>query len=165
MAKSNSFDVVSKTDLNEVLNAVNQVMKEVRTRFDFKGSSSSVQLENQTLMLAGDDAYKLQSLTEILQQKLVKRGVSLKALSYGKVENASGGTVRQQISIQQGIPTEKAREISKFVRDLKIKVQASIQGDLVRVSGRDRDTLQAVIRELKEKDFGIDMHFTNYRSS
>jgi len=165
MAKSNSFDVVSKTDLNEVLNAVNQVMKEVRTRFDFKGSSSSVQLESEALMLIGDDAYKLKSLTEILEQKLVKRGVSLKALSYGKVEDASGGTVRQQISIQQGIPTEKAREISKFVRDLKIKVQASIQGDLVRVSGRDRDTLQTVIRELKEKDFGIDMHFINYRSS
>jgi uncharacterized protein YajQ (UPF0234 family) len=165
MAKSNSFDVVSKTDLNEVRNAVNQTLKEVRTRFDFKGSSSNVQLEGQALVLLSDDAYKLKSLTEILEQKLVKRGVSLKALTYGKVEDAAGGNVRQQIAIQQGIPTEKAREISKFVRDLKLKVQASIQGDTVRISSRDRDTLQTVIRELKEEDFGIDMHFTNYRSS
>jgi len=165
MAKSNSFDVVSKTDLNEVRNAVNQVMKEVRTRFDFKGSSSNIQLENEGLVLVAEDDYRLRSLTEILEQKLVKRGVSLKALSFGKLEDASGGTVRQQITIQQGIPTEKAREISKFVRDLKLRVQASIQGDMVRISGRDRDTLQTVIRELKEKDFEIDMHFTNYRSS
>lgn len=165
MAKSNSFDVVSKTDLNEVRNAVNQVMKEVRTRFDFKGSSSNIQLENEGLVLVAEDDYRLRSLTEILEQKLVKRGVSLKALSFGKLEDASGGTVRQQITIQQGIPTEKAREISKFVRDLKLRVQASIQGDMVRISGRDRDTLQTVIRELKEKDFGIDMHFTNYRST
>jgi len=165
MAKSNSFDIVSKTDLNEVLNAVNQVMKEVRTRFDFKGSSSSVQIESEALVLVADDDYKLRSLTEILEQKLVKRNVSLKALSFGKVEDAAGGTVRQQIDIQQGIPSEKAKEISKVVRDLKLKVQASIQGDLVRVSGRDRDTLQNVIQELKERDFGIDMHFTNYRST
>lgn len=165
MAKSNSFDVVSKTDLNEVLNAVNQVMKEVRTRFDFKGSSSDVKLENEALVLTADDEYKLKSLTEILEQKLVKRGVALKALSYGAVEDAAGGNVRQHVAIQQGIPTEKAREISKCVRDLKLKVQASIQGDTVRISGRDRDVLQTVIRELKEKEFGIDMHFTNYRSS
>jgi uncharacterized protein YajQ (UPF0234 family) len=165
MAKSNSFDIVSKTDLNEVLNAVNQVMKEVRTRFDFRGSSSSVQLESEALVLIADDDYKLRSLTEILEQKLVKRNVSLKALSFGKVEDAAGGNVRQQIDIQQGIPSEKAKEISKVVRDLKLKVQASIQGDLVRVSGRDRDTLQSVIRELKDRDFGIDMHFTNYRST
>jgi len=165
MAKTNSFDVVSQTDLNEVRNAVNQAMKEVRTRFDFKGSSSSVELQDQVLILVSDDDYKLKSLIEILEQKLVKRGVALKALSYGKIEDASGGKVRQQISIQQGIPAEKGREISKFVRDLKLKVQASIQGDIVRISGRDRDILQTVIRELKEKDFGIDMHFTNYRSS
>ena len=165
MAKSNSFDVVSKTDLNEVLNAVNQTMKEVRTRFDFKGSSSSARLENQSLVLLADDNYKLKSLTEILEQKLIKRGVSLKALTYGKVEDAAGGNVRQQVMIQQGIPAEKAREIGKFVRDLKLKVQASIQGDMVRISGRDRDTLQTVIQELKDKEFGIDMHFTNYRSS
>ena len=165
MAKSNSFDVVSKTDLNEVLNAINQVMKEVRTRFDFKGSRSQVELEQHSIVLLADDEYKLRSLTEILEQKLVKRGVSLKALSYGKLEDSSGGTVKQVISIQQGIPIEKARDINKFVRNLKLKVQASIQGDTVRISGRDRDALQTVIRELKEEDFGIDMHFTNYRSS
>jgi uncharacterized protein YajQ (UPF0234 family) len=165
MAKSNSFDVVSKTDMNEVLNAVNQAMKEVRTRFDFKGSSSDIKLEQTFLVLLSDDDYKLKSLNEILEQKLAKRGVSLKALTYGKVEDAAGGNVRQQIAIQQGIPIEKAREIAKFVKNLKLKVQAAIQGDTVRISGRDRDTLQTVIRELKEKDFGIDMHFTNYRSS
>ena len=165
MAKSNSFDVVSKTDLNEVLNAINQVMKEVRTRFDFKGSRSQVELEQHSIVLLADDEYKLRSLTEILEQKLVKRGVSLKALSYGKLEDSSGGTVKQVISIQQGIPIEKARDINKFVRNLKLKVQASIQGDTVRISGRDRDALQTVIRELKDEDFGIDMHFTNYRSS
>jgi uncharacterized protein YajQ (UPF0234 family) len=165
MAKSNSFDVVSKTDMNEVLNAVNQVMKEVRTRFDFKGSSSNVQLEQHSLVLVADDDYKLKSLTEILEQKLVKRGVSLKALTFGKIEDAAGSTVRQQVAIQQGIPIEKAREIAKFVKNLKLKVQAAIQGDTVRISGRDRDTLQSVIQQLKERDFGIDMHFTNYRSS
>lgn len=165
MAKSNSFDVVSKTDLNEVLNAINQVMKEVTTRFDFKGSRSQVQLDQHSIVLLADDDYKLRSLTEILEQKLVKRGVSLKALSYGKLEEASGGAIRQVVAIQQGIPIEKAREINKFVRNLKLKVQASIQGDTVRVSGRDRDALQEVIQKLKEEDFGIDMHFTNYRSS
>jgi uncharacterized protein YajQ (UPF0234 family) len=165
MAKSNSFDVVSKTDLNEVRNAVHQVMKEVRTRFDFKGSASTVELEDRALVVISDDDYKLRSLTEILEQKLVKRGVSLKALSYGRVEESSGGKVRQEISIQDGIPIEKAREVNKFVRNLKLKVQASIDGDMVRISGRDRDTLQVVIRELKEEDWGIDMHFTNFRSS
>jgi uncharacterized protein YajQ (UPF0234 family) len=165
MAKSNSFDVVSKTDLNEVLNAINQVMKEVRTRFDFKGSCSQVQLEQHNIVLLADDEYKLRSLTDILEQKLVKRGVSLKALSYGNLEDSSGGTVKQVITIQQGIPIEKAREINKFVRNLKLKVQATIQGDTVRISGRDRDALQTVIQELKDEGFGIDMQFTNYRSS
>ncbi|UCF37169.1 MAG: YajQ family cyclic di-GMP-binding protein [Acidobacteriota bacterium] len=165
MAKSNSFDIVSKTDLNEVRNAVNQTVKEVRQRFDFKGSCSNVDIEEGTaLVLHSDDDYKLRSLTEILEQKLVKRGVSLKALSPGKVEPAAGGSVRQTVSIQQGIPTEKAKEISKFIRDTKLKVQASIQGDTVRVSGKDRDVLQQVIALLREKDFQIDMQFTNYRS-
>jgi uncharacterized protein YajQ (UPF0234 family) len=164
MAKSNSFDIVSKTDLNEVRNAIQQTMKEVRQRFDFKGSNSDVKLEETQIVLLSDDDYKLRSLTDILEQKLVKRGVSLKALNYGKIEDAAGSTVRQFVSIQQGIPTEKAREISKFIRSLKLKVQASIQGDTVRVSGRDRDTLQEVIGLLKDEEFGIDMRFTNYRS-
>jgi cyclic-di-GMP-binding protein len=164
MAKENSFDIASNTDLNEVNNAIHQTMKEVRQRFDFKGSKSEVHLEERDIVLAGEDQYKLRSLNEILEQRLVKRGVSLKALSYGKIEPAHGGTVRQRVAIQNGIPTEKAREITKFIRDTKLRVQASIQGDFVRVSGRDRDTLQEVIKLLKENDFGIDMQFTNYRS-
>lgn len=165
MAKQNSFDITSKTDLNEVTNAIHQTMKEIKQRFDFKGSQSSVSLEDEQLVLLADDDFKLKNLNDILQQKLVRRGVSMKALSYQKVEQAAAGMVRQRVEIQQGIPTEKAREISRFIRDLKLKVQASIQGDLVRVSGRDRDTLQQVIAALRERDFKIDMHFTNYRSN
>ncbi len=165
MAKQNSFDVVSTTDLSEVQNALNHTSKEVRQRFDFKGSSSSVALEDNELVLISDDEYKLQALNDVLQQKLVKRGVSLKALSYGALESASGGTVRQRVQIQQGIPNEKAREIGKFVKRLGLKVQVAIQGDSLRISGRDRDTLQEVISQLREKDFGIDMKFTNYRST
>ncbi len=165
MAKSNSFDIASNTDLNEVKNAVHQTMKEVKQRFDFKGSCSEVQLEGTDLVLHSDDEYRLRSLTDILEQKLVRRGVSLKALSFGKVEDAAGGTVRQTVSIQQGIPIEKAREIVKKIKQLKLKVQAAIQGEIVRVSGKDRDTLQQVIRTLKEEDFGIDMQFINYRSN
>lgn len=165
MAKSNSFDIVSTTDFEEVRNAVHQTMKEVKQRFDFKGSCSDVTLEKDRLVLLSDDEYKLRNLIDVLEQKLTRRGVSLKALSYGAIEGASGGAVRQYVDIQQGIPTEKAKEISKLIRDMKLKVQAAIQGDLVRVSGRDRDTLQSVIAALKEHDFGIDMQFTNYRSN
>ncbi len=165
MARSNSFDVQSKTDLDEVRNALNQTMKEVKQRFDFKGSCSNVELEETTLVLRSDDDYRLKSLNDILQQKLIKRGVSLKALTYGKIEPASGGTVRQRVSIQQGIPSEKAREIVKVIKNAKLKVQVAIQGDLVRVSGKDRDLLQEVIQLLRENDFGIDMQFANYRST
>ncbi|MFQ5738049.1 MAG: YajQ family cyclic di-GMP-binding protein [Acidobacteriota bacterium] len=165
MARQNSFDIVSTTDLNEVGNALNQTMKEVRQRFDFKGSKSRVELQERELVVLSEDEYRLHSLIEIVRQRLVKRGVSLKALSFGKVENAAGGMVRQRVGIQDGIPGEKAREISKFIRDAKLKVQASIQGNVVRVSGRDRDALQRVIAMLKEKDFGIDMHFSNFRSN
>lgn len=165
MSKQNSFDIESKTDMNEVRNAVQQAMKEISQRFDFKGSKSGIEIEAQELVLTSDDEYKLKALNEILEQKLVRRGVSLKALSRAKVEPAAGGTVRQRISIQQGISSDHAREISKFIRDTKLKVQASIQGETVRVSGKDRDTLQDVIARLKEKDFGIDMQFTNYRSN
>lgn len=165
MAKSNSFDIVSKTDMEEVRNAVNQTMKEVAQRFDFKGSCSSVRVEDSALLLHSDDEYKLKSLTDILEQKLVRRKVSLKALNFGRVEDASGGTVRQTVDIQQGIPIEKAREIVKLIKRQKLKVQAAIQGDTVRVSGRDRDTLQGVIQLLRDQEFGIDMQFTNYRST
>ncbi len=164
MAKQNSFDIVSATDLNEVRNAIQLATKEVRQRFDFKGTKSEVGLEELEIVLRSDDAYKMKALIEILEQKLVRRGVSLRALTYGNLEDAAGGTVRQRVQVQQGIPMEKAREIAKLIRNTKLKVQAAIQGDVVRVSGKDRDQLQQVISMLKEEDFGIDMQFTNYRS-
>jgi uncharacterized protein YajQ (UPF0234 family) len=165
MAKSNSFDVQSKTDLDEVRNALNQTMKEVKQRFDFKKSCSNVELEETAIILHSDDEYRLKSLNDILQQKLIKRGVSLKALDYGKIEPAAGATVRQHVGIQQGIPSEKAREIVKVIKNAKLKVQVAIQGDVVRVSGKNKDLLQEVIQLLREEDFGIDMQFANYRSN
>jgi hypothetical protein len=165
MAQQNSFDIVSQVDRAEVMNAINQTMKEVGQRFDFKGSNARVALEEKQLLLSAEDETKLRNMNEILQQKLVRRGVPLKALSYGRVEPAAGGTVRQHAQIQQGIPQEKAKDIVKSIKDSKAKVQASIQGDMVRVSGRDRDTLQQVIAALKAKDFGINMQFTNYRTN
>jgi cyclic-di-GMP-binding protein len=165
MAQQNSFDIVSQVDLAEVSNALNQTVKEVRQRFDFKGSSANVVLEKRELVLTAKDETKLRNMNDILQQKLVRRSVPLKALNYGTVEPAFGGTVRQRAKIQEGIPQEKAKEVVKFIKDSKVKVQASIQGDVVRVSGRDRDTLQDVIARLKDKDFGIHMQFTNYRSN
>ena len=161
----NSFDIVSKVDLQEVSNAIQQALKEVHTRFDLKDSKSNIVLEGKDAMiLTSQDDYKLKAVNDVLQQRLVKRGVPLKALTYGAIEPAAGSTVRQKISMQQGIPTEKAREIVKTIKNSKHKVQASIQGDLVRVSGKDRDTLQAVIALLRNSDFGIDMQFTNYRT-
>ena len=165
MAQQNSFDIVSKVDRAEITNAINQTSKEVSQRFDFKGSHAAVTLEEKELVLAAEDETKLRNMNDILQQKLVRRGVPLKALSYGKVEPAAGSTVRQHVQIQQGIPQEKAKEIVKFIKDSKAKVQASIQSDTVRVTGRDRDTLQDVIGQLKQKDFGINMQFTNYRTN
>lgn len=165
MAKENSFDIVSKTDYAEVTNAINQTAKEISQRFDFKGSRASVELQDKDLLLTAEDETKLRNMNDILQGKLVKRGVSLKALDYQKIEPAAGGTVRQVVKIQQGIPTDKAKEVVKFIKDSKLKVQASIQGETVRVSGKDRDTLQEVIAALKGKDFGIDMKFDNYRSN
>lgn len=166
MAQQNTFDIVSQIEHTEVVNAVNQALKEVQTRFDFKGSKSNIELEgDEAIVLTSDDDYKLKSLNEILQTKLVKRGVPLKGLTYGKIEQALGGTVRQRVTLQQGIPQDKAKEIVKFIKDTKLKVQASIQGDLVRISGRDRDILQEVIAALRPHDFGIDMQFTNYRSN
>jgi cyclic-di-GMP-binding protein len=165
MAQQNSFDIVSQVDRAEVTNAIHQTVKEVRQRFDFKGSNANVALEENDLVLSAEDETKLRNMNDIFQQKLVRRGVPLKALSYGTVEPAAGGTVRQRVEIQQGIPQEKAKEIVKSIKDSKAKVQASIQGDTVRVSGKDRDTLQQVIAGLKAKDFGINMQFTNYRSN
>ncbi len=165
MAQQNSFDIVSEVDRAEVTNAINQTIKEVRQRFDFKGSHADVVLEANELVLTAEDETKLRNMNDILQQKLVRRGVPLKAFSYGSVDAALGGTVRQKVQIQQGIPQDKAKEVVKFIKDSKAKVQASIQGDVVRVSGKDRDTLQSVIADLKAKDFGIDMQFSNYRTN
>lgn len=165
MAAENSFDIVSKVDLQEVRNSIDQALKEVRTRFDLKDSKSDIRLEGEdAIQLASADEYKLQAVTEILRQKLVKRGVSLKALTFGTVEPAAGSSVRQKVSLQQGIAGEKAKEIVKIIKDSKKKVQASIQGDTVRVSGKDRDALQEIIALLRGRDLGIDMQFTNYRS-
>ena len=166
MAQQNSFDIVSKVETAEVKNALDQTMKEVRQRFDFKGSRAEVRLEGEEeLILSAEDETKLRNMNEILQQKLVRRSVPLKALSYGRVETAAGGTVRQHVAIQQGIPSDKAKEIVKFIKETKLKVQAAIQGDVVRVTGKDRDTLQDAIAQLKSKDFGINMQYTNYRTN
>ncbi|MFN7993627.1 MAG: YajQ family cyclic di-GMP-binding protein [Bryobacteraceae bacterium] len=162
----NSFDVVSKIELPEVHNAIQQTLKEIGTRYDLKDSKSSIELneKDHKILLASQDEYKLKAVTEVLEGKLVKRKVPLKGLTYGTLIPAAGSTVRQEISLQQGIPIEKSREIVKKIKDSKLKVQASIQGDLVRVSSRDRDTLQSVIKLLRDADFGIDMQFTNYRT-
>jgi uncharacterized protein YajQ (UPF0234 family) len=167
MAESNSFDVISKVDVQEVKNAMDQAIKEVRTRFDLKDSHSEIKLleGDEAIELASSDQYKLKAVTEILQQKFVKRGVSLKSLEYGKIEPASGSSVRQKITLQQGIPGDKAKEIVKLIKESKKKIQASILGDTVRITGKDRDTLQEAIALLKGHDFGIDMQFTNYRTN
>jgi uncharacterized protein YajQ (UPF0234 family) len=163
----NTFDIVSKIDLNEVNNAIQQASKEINTRYDLKDSKSSIELNEKEhkVLLASADEYKLKSVIEILGQKLVKRGVPLKGLQYGSIIPATHNSVRQEITLQQGISTDKARDIIKIIKDSKLKVQASIQGDSLRVSGKDRDTLQQVISLLKGKDFGIDLQFTNYRSN
>ena len=162
----NSFDIVSKVDLQEVSNAIQQALKEVHTRFDLKDSKSNITLEGkEAIVISSVDDYKLKAVNDVLQQKLVKRGVPLRALSYGAVEPAAGSSARQRVTMQQGIPVEKAREIVKAIKDSKKKVQASIQADVVRVSGKDRDTLQEVMAMLRAHDFGIDMQFANYRSN
>lgn len=162
----NTFDIVSQINLQEVANAIQQSTKEIHTRFDLKDSKSNIEMEGkEAIVLSSIDEYKLKAVTDILQQKLVKRGVPLKGLKYGAIEPAAGSTVRQKITMQQGIPIEKARDIVKTIKNSKNKVQASIQGDLVRVSGKDRDALQATIALLKQHDFGIDMQFTNYRTN
>jgi uncharacterized protein YajQ (UPF0234 family) len=162
----NTFDIVSKLDLQEVSNAMQQALKEIHTRFDLKDSKSNIELEGKdAIILHSIDEYKLKAVNEIFQQKLVKRGVSLKGLTYGPVEPAAGGTTKQKITMQQGIPIEKARHIVKVIKDSKKKVNASIQGDLVRVSGKDRDALQEIIALLRGQDFGIDTQFTNYRTN
>jgi uncharacterized protein YajQ (UPF0234 family) len=162
----NTFDIVSKIDLQEVSNAIQQAMKEITTRFDLKDSKSSIALEGKdAIILHSSDEYKLKHVNDVFQAKLVKRGVPLKGLTYGVIEPAASSSVKQKITMQQGIPIEKAKDIVKVVKESKKKVQASIQGDVVRVSGKDRDSLQEIIALLKQHDFGIDMQFTNYRTN
>ena len=163
MAGDNSFDIVCKVDPQEVTNAVDQARREIDTRYDLKGTKSGVTLEKTSLTVAAPDDMKLKAVVDILQSKLHRRGVPLKALSYGKVETAAGGTLRQTIDLQQGIPIEKAREIVRLVKDTKLKLQASIQEDKVRVSGKNRDDLQKIIALLRENDLGIALQFDNYR--
>ena len=165
MAAENSFDIVSKVDLQEVSNAIQNALKEIHTRFDLKDSKSDIKLEKDALVLSSADEYRLKAVNDILQSKLVKRGVPIKAFTYGVVEPAAGSTVRQHVTMQQGIPIEKAKEIVKVIKDSKKKVQASIQGDSVRVSGKDRDALQEIIALVRGRDFGIDVQFTNYRNN
>jgi len=166
MAADNSFDVVSKVELQEVKNAIDQASKEVHARFDLKDSKSKIELEGtETIQLASQDEYKLQAVVEILSQKLVKRGVSLKNLEFEKIEPASNSSVRQKIKLVQGIPSEKAKIIVAAIKDSKKKAQASIQGDIVRVVSKDRDVLQDVMALLRAKDIGVELQFVNFRSN
>jgi uncharacterized protein YajQ (UPF0234 family) len=163
----NSFDVVSKIELPEVSNAIQQALKEIQQRYDLKGSNSTIQLveKDNKILLASADDFKLKAVIEILEQKLIKRKVSLKGLEYGVITPAAGSTVRQEITLQQGIDADKARKIVQAIKDSKKKVQVSIQGDLLRVAGKDRDTLQEVMHLLRSGDFGLDLQFINYRSN
>lgn len=163
MAKEFSFDIVSQVEMQEVSNAIHQAQKEIEQRFDFKNSKSSIELQEDKIILISDDDFKLRNVVDILEGKLVKRQVSLKALDYGKITPAAGDTVRQEVKLVQGISQEKAKQINKLIKESKIKVSSSIQGDQVRVTGKDKDDLQAVIVLLRQQDLGIDLQFINYR--
>lgn len=163
MASEYSFDIVSKVDLQEVNNAVQQAMKEIETRFDFKGSKSSIALEGGTLVVVSDDDYKLKSVLDILQSKLVKRGVPIRNLEYGKIEPAAGGTAKMSIRLRQGIEQDQAKKINTLIRDSKLKVKSQIQGDQIRVSGKSKDDLQAVMALLRNADLPLELQFVNYR--
>ena len=165
MAAENSFDIVCKVDMQEVTNALDQARREIDTRYDLKGTKNEVKLEETDITLTSPDEMKLKAVVDILQSKLHRRGVPLKALDYGTVESAAGGTLRQKIAIQQGIPIEKAREIVRLIKDSKVRVQAAIQENQVRVSGKNRDDLQKIIALVKEREFGIALQFTNYRNT
>jgi|SRR5579862_4230338 len=163
----NTFDIVSKIEMPEVVNSIQQAIKEIQTRFDLKNSKSEIQLneKDNKITLASADEFKLKAVVDILEQKLVKRKVPLKNLTYGPIISAAGSSVKQEITLQQGIPIEKARELVKIIKDSKKKVQASINADVVRISGKDRDTLQEIIALVRGHDFGLDLQFTNYRSN
>ena len=164
MAAENSFDIACKIDMQEVTNALDQARREIETRYDLKGSKNEVTLEKTDITVTAPDDMKLKAVVDILQSRLHKRGVPLKALTYGTVEQAAGGALRQKIALQQGIPIEKAKEIVRMIKDSKVRVQAAIQEDHVRVSGKNRDDLQKIIAMFREKDLGIALQFTNYRS-
>ncbi len=165
MAAENSFDIVCKIDMQEVTNALDQARREVDTRYDLKGSKNEIKQEKTEITLVAADDMKLKAVTDILQSKLHKRGIPLKGLTYGDVETAAGDTLRQKITLQQGIPIDKAKEIVRLIKDTKIRVQASINEDKVRVVGKNRDDLQKIIALLREKDLGIALQFDNYRSA
>jgi uncharacterized protein YajQ (UPF0234 family) len=163
MSSENSFDIVSKVDMQELSNAITQAEREIETRFDFKGSKSSIALEKEELVVASDDEYKLKSVIDILQSKMIKRGVPIKNMEFGKIEPASAGTVRQRIKLKQGIEQDISRKINILIRDSKLKVKSQIQGDQIRVTGKSRDDLQAVMALLRGADLQIELQFTNYR--
>lgn len=163
MAKDSSFDIVSEVDLQEMDNAINQSMKEIEQRYDFKGSKAQITLEKDSLKLSAEDDYKLNAMLDIVRGKMIKRGISAKALKPGKIENAFSGTLKQNIEIQNGLSKEKAKEVASYIKDLKLKVQAQIMDDKIRVSAAKKDDLQLAIQSLKSKDFDIDLQFLNLR--
>lgn len=163
MSKENSFDIACKVDMQEVNNAVHQTLKEIRQRFDFKDSKTRIDIEKEQIVILTENEFRLRNIIDIMESKMFKRGVPIKALSYEKIEDAAQSMIRQRISIQQGIPTEKAKEIIKLIKELKLKVQGQIQEDQVRIFGKNKDDLQVVIKMLKEKGLGIEMQFINYR--
>lgn len=163
MAKDSSFDVVSKVDLQEVTNAIHQAQKEIEQRFDFKNSKSSIELQEEKIILVSEDDFKLRNVSDILESKLIKRQISLKALEYGKIQPAAGDTVRQEVKLVQGISQDKGREINRLLKESKIKVTSSTQGDQIRVTGKNKDDLQMVIAFLRKQDLGIELQFINYR--
>jgi cyclic-di-GMP-binding protein len=158
-----SFDIVSKVEMQEVDNAVNQAVKEIAQRYDFKGSKSEVTLEKESIKVLADDDFRLKAIIDILQSKFIKRGISIKSLDYGKAEAASGGMIRQNIAIKQGIAKEKGKEICAIIKETKIKVQGQIQEDQVRVTGKNIDDLQEIIGLLKGKDLDVELQFINFR--
>ncbi|GIP27307.1 YajQ family cyclic di-GMP-binding protein [Paenibacillus sp. J23TS9] len=164
MSSENSFDIVSKFDLQEMNNAISQAEREIETRFDFKGSKSSLKLDKDALVIVSDDEYKLNAVIDILQTKMIKRGLSLKNVDYGKIEPASMGTVRQRITLKQGIDQENAKKINVLIRDSKLKIKSQIQGDQIRVTGKSRDDLQAIMQLLRKADLSLDLQFTNLKS-
>lgn len=163
MSSESSFDIVSKVDMQELSNAITQAEREIETRFDFKGSKSSITLEKEEIVVASDDEYKLKSVIDILQSKMIKRGVPIKNMDYGKIEGASGGTVKQRIKLRQGIEQDISKKINILIRDSKLKVKSQIQGDQLRVTGKSKDDLQAVMALLRGADLPIELQFTNYR--